>query len=123
MPGAWQFPQGGVDKGETLEEALARELVEEVCVRPKHYRVLDRKGPYRYLYDQGRLVKGFRGKDQHFFLAEFTGPKSAVDVKTKHPEFRAVRWILPQEFDIACLPPMKREMYRAVFADFFGVAI
>ena len=46
-----------------------------------------------------------------------------MNVETKHPEFRAARWILPQEFDIAWLPVMKREVYQAVFADFFGIAI
>lgn len=122
-PGAWQFPQGGVDKGETLEEALARELVEEICVKPKHYRLLEGKGPYRYLYGDGRKVKGFHGKEQHFFLAEFSGPESAVDVKTRHPEFRAARWVMPQEFDVAWLPAMKRAVYQAVFMDFFRVAI
>ena len=122
-PGAWQFPQGGVDKGETLEQALARELVEEISVKPRHYRVIKSNGPYRYVYGENRLVKGFHGKEQHYFLAEFTGPEKAVDVKTKHPEFRDARWVLPQEFDIAWLPPMKREVYQAVFHDFFGVTI
>ena len=32
--GAWQFPQGGVDPGEGLEEALFREIEEEIGVIP-----------------------------------------------------------------------------------------
>src|SRR5687768_11544296 len=29
-PGAWQMPQGGIDDGETIEQAFFRELREEV---------------------------------------------------------------------------------------------
>ncbi|MCV2509447.1 MAG: NUDIX domain-containing protein, partial [Neisseriaceae bacterium] len=31
---AWQFPQGGIDKGETPDEAMYRELMEEVGLKP-----------------------------------------------------------------------------------------
>ncbi|MCV6606853.1 MAG: RNA pyrophosphohydrolase, partial [Campylobacterales bacterium] len=30
IEGAWQFPQGGVDQGESYKEALFRELKEEI---------------------------------------------------------------------------------------------
>ena len=46
-----------------------------------------------------------------------------INVETEHPEFRAVRWVDPAEFEIDWLPKMKREVYRAVFQDFFSVDI
>jgi putative (di)nucleoside polyphosphate hydrolase len=122
-PGAWQFPQGGVDEGETLAQALARELREEISVEPSAYKVLESKGPYFYLFGGGKLVKGFHGKEQHYFLADFTGDPGKIDVNTEHPEFRAIRWVEPGEFDIDWLPKMKREVYRAVFQDFFSIDI
>jgi len=121
--GAWQFPQGGVDEGETLEQALARELHEEISVEPSAYTVLASKGPYFYLFGNDKVVKGFHGKEQHYFLAEFTGDPGEIDVKTAHPEFREIRWVAPAEFDIDWLPKMKREVYRAVFRDFFSLEI
>ncbi len=121
--GAWQFPQGGVDEGETLEQALARELTEEISLRPKHYEVLARKGPYCYLYGDGKLKKGHHGKEQYYFLAKFTGTESAIRVATAHPEFRAAKWILPREFEAKWLPEMKLEVYRTVLRDFFSVSI
>ena len=121
--GAWQFPQGGVDEGESLEQALTRELFEEISLKAGDYTVLDRKGPYRYLYGDGRLVRGHHGKVQHYFLARLDAPAARINVETEHPEFRDIRWILPADFKIKWLPEMKHEVYRAVFKDFFGVVI
>ena len=123
MPGAWQFPQGGVDAGETHEEALSRELHEEIGLVPDDFEIVEQKGPYRYLFGSGRKKKGYHGKEQHYFLADFTSPDSRINVATSKPEFQAYRWIRPTRFQMAWLPEMKQEVYRAVFRDFFGVKI
>ena len=123
IEGAWQFPQGGVDEGETLEQALKRELWEEIGVIPEDYRIVMQRGPYRYLFGDGRMKKGFHGKEQHYFLCEFSAPDSHIDVEREHPEFRAWKWIAPSEFQIAWLPEMKVDVYRAVFRDFFNIAL
>src|SRR5256885_4094555 len=39
---SWQFPQGGIDRGETPEQAMFRELHEEVGLMPNHVRVVAR---------------------------------------------------------------------------------
>jgi putative (di)nucleoside polyphosphate hydrolase len=37
---AWQLPQGGMDEGESPEQAMYRELYEEVGLRPGHVEVV-----------------------------------------------------------------------------------
>lgn len=123
MPGAWQFPQGGIDTGETREEALRRELMEEIGLVPDDFEIVEQRGPYRYLFGEGRTKKGYHGKEQHYFLADFTSPDSRINVATSHPEFQAFRWIRPEDFQMTWLPEMKRDVYREVFKDFFGVKI
>lgn len=123
MPGAWQFPQGGVDEGETDEQALLRELREEISVTPDAYRIVESRGPYRYLFDGGKKKRGHHGKLQTYFLCDFHGTDADIDLATEHPEFQAFRWVAPGDFRLAWLPGMKREVYRAVFADFFGQKI
>ena len=118
--GSWQFPQGGVDPGESLQGALHRELYEEIGVTPEQTEIRNQSGPYRYDFE-GAVVKGYHGKDQHFFLVHFHGPEDAIRVDPPHPEFQAYRWILPETFDLNWLAPMKREMYRRVFADLLWI--
>jgi putative (di)nucleoside polyphosphate hydrolase len=120
IPGSWQFPQGGIKPRETPEEALERELLEEISLPGESYRIIERKEPYRYLFDQGRTKEGFHGQEQIYFLVELL-PGHQPNHETSDPEFRALRWILPPEFNIEWVPPFKREVYRQVLSLFFGV--
>ena len=120
----WQFPQGGVEPGETTVQALQREMLEEVSLPPKGYVISDAKGPYRYAFPAGFTKNGYEGQEQQYFLLDLLpGGREMIDVKTRHQEFRRVRWIFPREFEIAWLPRMKRAVYREVLHDFFGMII
>ncbi len=123
VPGAWQFPQGGVDREESHERALGRELFEEIGVRPEQYRIVIRKGPYTYLFGGDQIKKGYHGKEQHYFLCDFSGLDTGINVAMPHPEFRAYRWIRPSDFELAWLPENKREVYREVLNDFFDIKL
>jgi putative (di)nucleoside polyphosphate hydrolase len=122
IPGAWQFPQGGVDDGESLEEALTRELWEEIGIHAGDFRVVEKRGGYTYVFPSGRK-KGHDGKDQTYFLCDFLAGDSVIQVETEHPEFRRWKWIRPADFRREWLPAMKLDVYSRVFRDFFGIAI
>jgi len=126
MPGAWQFPQGGVDAHESLVDALFREVREEVGLEAKHYEILIQRDGYRYLYPEhvrGKKLRkhGNHGQEQTYFLCQLKANAPQVNVHQKQAEFRAYRWILPEEFDLEWLPTFKRELYQAVMRDFFQV--
>ena len=123
VPGAWQFPQGGVKENESTLQALFRELREEVSIKPSHYRVIDCKGPYRYLFQGGRKKEGFDGQEQFYFLVQLTAPDSCVQVETDNPEFSRIRWIQPADFRVQWVPEFKQAVYRQVFMDFFGISL
>lgn len=121
VAGAWQFPQGGVKKSEAAREALSRELQEEASLAPSDYRVIDSKGPYRYLFPPGRTKEGFDGQEQTYFLIELIRSDSNIAVGTEQPEFVRFRWIEPSGFQIDWVPEFKQGVYRQVFFDFFGI--
>ena len=128
VPGAWQFPQGGVDKGESHEEALAREVEEEIGLPPDSYEVLRSQGGYRYevppeVWRTKKKKKKWAGQEQTYFLCRLGVDAPPVNVDQEPREFGDHRWIAPEEFSIEWLPEFKRDVYRAVMRDFFGVEL
>jgi putative (di)nucleoside polyphosphate hydrolase len=118
--GAWQFPQGGVDDGETAETALFREVDEEIGVARDLIQIRSQRGGYRYAFPKGRLKYGFYGgQEQTYFLCDFLGRDEDIDLNKHNREFGRWRWILPHEFDLEWVPRFKHRVYRAVFHDFF----
>ena len=121
VQGAWQFPQGGMDRDETAEEAVKREVLEEISLAPSDYRLVGKRGPYRYEFPGGRTKDGYGGQEQTYFLADFVGDEAQILSQPSTVEFRAVRWIAPAEFRLEWVAPMKRLVYRDVMRDFFDV--
>ncbi|QQL44438.1 RNA pyrophosphohydrolase [Sulfuriroseicoccus oceanibius] len=119
---SWQFPQGGIDRGETPDEALFRELREEIGTPPHLVHVLDRKEGYRYEFPASMRRFGSNiGQEQTYFLCRFLGSDRDINLRTRHPEFRSFQWIDPRDFELEWLPEFKHGVYRAVLKDFFGV--
>ena len=95
---SWQFPQGGIDRGETPEQAMFRELHEEVGLRPEHVRIVARtrdwlryEVPERFIRRDARGY--YRGQKQIWFLLQLTGHDWDLNLRaTNHPEFDAWRW-------------------------------
>ncbi len=95
---SWQFPQGGIDRGETPEQAMFRELHEEVGLQPQHVRLVARtrdwlryEVPDRYIRRDAR--GHYRGQKQIWFLLQLTGHDWDLNLRaTDHPEFDAWRW-------------------------------
>lgn len=124
VPGAWQFPQGGADEGETDEQTLAREIEEELGLDPSKYKIVEKRDGYQYRFPGGKIKKGrFHGQDQAYFLCRFLGTDADIDLDAHKPEFGRFCWIPPERFRRAWLPPFKRDVYAAVLRDFFGVGL
>jgi putative (di)nucleoside polyphosphate hydrolase len=114
---AWQFPQGGVDEGETPEQAMYRELYEEVGLLPEQVKVvavtanwLNYKLPKQFIREYQSPV--CIGQKQKWFLLQLLADDSEVVFdKTASAEFDCWQWVsywypLDQVIDF------KRDVYR-----------
>ena len=119
-PGAWQMPQGGIDKHEDPWPAALRELKEEIGTANA-----ERLGETDWLRYElppdlvGHVWKGkYRGQEQKWFAARFTGKDSDIDLEAdSHPEFNAWRWTSLNELP-ELIVPFKRAVYETVLAEF-----
>ena len=114
---AWQFPQGGIQDGESPEQALYRELFEEVGLTRDCVRIVARtRGWLRYRLPR-RLRRhnstpGFQGQKQKWFLLELLAADSAVRVDCAHtPEFDDWRWV-SYWYPLRQVVDFKRDVYR-----------
>ncbi|MBD8548709.1 RNA pyrophosphohydrolase [Sphingomonas sp. CFBP 8760] len=119
---AWQMPQGGIDPGEEPLSAAMRELGEETGIAPDKVELIE-AADGDFVYDLppelvGKVWKGrWRGQSQRWFLFRFLGEDTDIDIATAHQEFRAWRWIEPDDLP-RLIVPFKRALYEAVLAAF-----
>ena len=129
IPNSWQFPQGGVDPDEDLNSALQREVQEEIGLNPDAYIIEKSRGGYRYHYPAKVIAakpphkRKFVGQEQTYFLCRAREDDPEFDLTHEPREFSQVKWIYPEEFQLAWLPDFKKEVYRKVMGDFFKVEI
>ncbi|WP_372824819.1 RNA pyrophosphohydrolase [Polaromonas sp.] len=95
---SWQFPQGGIDRGENPEQAMFRELHEEVGLLPQHVQVLARTRDWLRYEVPDRFIRRdarghYKGQKQIWFLLQLVGHDWDLNLRaTDHPEFDAWRW-------------------------------
>ncbi|HQR84751.1 MAG TPA: RNA pyrophosphohydrolase, partial [Polynucleobacter sp.] len=124
---SWQFPQGGIQHGESPEEAMYRELHEEVGLLPEHVQIIGRTRdwlrydvPEEFLRRQ-HATKGhrasYRGQKQIWFLLRLVGLDSDIQLRaSEHPEFDAWRWI-PFWIQLDAVIDFKREVYQLALSE------
>jgi len=95
----WQFPQGGIRVGESFEEAMYRELREEIGLEPADVEVLGEtrewlryRLPERYIRHNSQPI--CVGQKQRWFLLRMVAPEQCLDLETTNePEFDRWRWV------------------------------
>ena len=124
---SWQFPQGGIQHGESPEQAMYRELQEEVGLLPEHVQIIGRTRdwlrydvPEEYLRRQNanRVHRAaYRGQKQIWFLLRLVGLDSDIQLRaSEHPEFDAWRWV-PFWIQLDAVIGFKREVYQLALSE------
>ena len=125
---SWQFPQGGINPGESPEQAMYRELFEEVGLSRKDVKILaSTRNWLRYKLPK-RLVRWDTkpvciGQKQRWFLLLLKSNDKDINVQqSKTPEFDGWRWV-SYWYPVRQVVSFKRDVYRRVMKEFAPVVM
>jgi len=114
---AWQFPQGGINQGESAEQAMYRELNEEVGLSPEDVEILASTRHWLHYRLPSHLLRSRSqsrciGQKQKWFLLRLVSADECVRVDLHpQPEFDTWRWV-SYWYPLSQIVEFKREVYR-----------
>lgn len=108
-PGSWQFPQGGIESGQTPIQAAKTELFEEMGISLEF---VDSCGPFSYDYPSF-VCRPQKGQNQFWFLAH----ASASIVPSLNYEFRDFAWLPISDILYNCVD-FKKQVYFLALSKF-----
>tara|TARA_Y100000590_G_scaffold54738_1_gene57194 strand:- start:796 stop:1299 length:504 start_codon:yes stop_codon:yes gene_type:complete len=114
----WQFPQGGIDQGESPLEAVLRETKEEVGLQEEDIDIVfEAKDWFKYDVPRDKRPKYFRknvykGQKQKWFLVKLLSDDTKINLHASRPmEFD--KWIWSTYwYPLHTIVPFKKEVYR-----------
>ena len=118
----WQFPQGGVDAGESPYQSMVRELYEEVGIAEQHIKVIaETKDWLRYKLPPALRSRSFMGQKQKWYLLKFNGTDDNISLDhSPEPEFTQWQWV-SYWYPLQRIINFKRPVYRLALTQFAPV--
>ena len=114
---AWQFPQGGIDEGESPKEALLRELKEEIGT--DEVEIISQM-PEWLSYDFPKIIAEkmypYDGQTQKYFLVKLKS-SAKINLNTEVPEFKDYKFVKLNEI-FNYVKSFKRPVYKKVIEYF-----
>jgi len=122
--GFWQMPQGGIDKNENPEEAVWREMMEEIGTNNA---TLIQSSSQWINYEIPKATldtlpwgKEYIGQTQKWFAFRFIGQDSEINVETINPEFSEWKWCY-HDLLVENIVPFKKNVYSKILDEFSNI--
>lgn len=119
---SWQFPQGGMKEGESLEQAMYRELDEEIGLAEADVTVLGSTNDWLKYDLPENLIRRYQqplciGQKQHWFLLKLISNESHICLtKGSYQEFTDWKWV-DFDYPIAHVVQFKQDVYKKALAE------
>ena len=122
--GYWQMPQGGVEDIENPEEAVWREMMEEIGTNNANLYKISKQW-VKYKIPQETLNhlpwgKKYIGQTQKWFIFTFSGKDKDINVETQNPEFSEWKWIKSNDL-VENVVPFKQKVYKTILDEFSDI--
>lgn len=120
---AWQFPQGGILEEESPEEAMFRELHEEVGLDSEDVDIIAHSKDFLYYRLPTTMIRHYSqpvciGQKQKWYLLRLVGDETHINFnETSAPEFDDYRWIYYWT-PVRKIITFKRRIYRQALKEF-----